>query len=94
MGMIVGSLIYLIVFVLMRLLGITPRGIDISSIEEGSKVVLFVALTWGLAAFAGFKEDLFFDLLRRTLKTIFRDTPSKDHTPKSESPSSIDMSRA
>ncbi|MFQ5576882.1 MAG: hypothetical protein ACE5G8_07835 [Anaerolineae bacterium] len=81
MGMIVASLIYLIVFVVMRPFNITPN-IDFNGGDETSRFV-FEVLSYILAAAAGFKENLFFDLLSKVMKILFRDT---DTTQEVEAP--------
>ena len=70
--MIVGTLIYLMVFVVMRPFGLTP-----SILQQNTGTtsrLIFEVLSYFLATAAGFKENLAFDLLGRVLKVIFRDT--------------------
>ena len=71
MGMIVGTLIYLIVYVVMRPFGLTPTVLQ----QTGGSTsrLIFEVLSYFMAAAAGFKENLAFDLLGRVLKIIFRD---------------------
>lgn len=71
MGMIVGSMIYLTLFVLMRILGILPAGLGEGSIETLTDL-MYVALLYFLALAAGFKENLAFDLLGRVIKAVLR----------------------
>ena len=75
MGMIVGTLIYLIVFVVMRPFGLTPTVLSQSGtgdVQTGR--LIFEVLSYFLATAAGFKENLVFDLLNKTLKILFRDS--------------------
>ncbi len=72
MGMIVGTLIYLMVYVVMRPFGLTPAVLQQSS--GTTSRLIFEVLSYFMAAAAGFKENLAFDLLGRVLKVIFRDT--------------------
>lgn len=69
MGMILGSMIYLTVFVAMRVLGLAPIGLQ----QEGSQTVtdvMYMALLFFIAMAAGFKENLAFDLLNRIIKAL------------------------
>ncbi len=72
MGMIVGTLIYLIVFVVMRPFGLTP--VVLQQNTGTTSRLIFEVLSYFMAAAAGFKENLAFDLLGRVLKVIFRDS--------------------
>ena len=72
MGMIVGTLIYLMVFVVMRPFGLTPNVLQQNT--GTTSRLIFEVLSYFLATAAGFKENLAFDLLGRVLKVIFRDT--------------------
>ncbi len=72
MGMIVGTLIYLMVYVVMRPFGLTPAVLQQTS--GSTSRLIFEVLSYFMAAAAGFKENLAFDLLGRVLKVIFRDT--------------------
>lgn len=83
MGMIVGSMIYLTLFVLMRVLGILPAGLAEGSIETLTDL-MYVALLYFLALAAGFKENLAFDLLGRVIKAALRS--NKDEEKPSEPP--------
>ncbi len=74
MGMIVGTLIYLIVFVVMRPFGLTPAVLQQTTPGDSTSRLIFEVLSYFLATAAGFKENLAFDLLGRVLKVIFRDT--------------------
>jgi hypothetical protein len=69
MGMILGSMIYLTVFVAMRVLGLAPIGLEQ---ESGQTVtdVMYMALLFFIAMAAGFKENLAFDLLNRVIKAL------------------------
>jgi hypothetical protein len=71
MGMILGSMIYLTVFVAMRLLGLTPVGLP-GSAPESVTNVLYMALLYFIAMAVGFKENLAFDLLSRVIKAVLR----------------------
>ncbi len=75
MGMIVGTLIYLIVFVVMRPFGLTPTVLNQTG-ADGTQTsrLIFEVLSYFLATAAGFKENLVFDLLNKTLKILFRDS--------------------
>jgi hypothetical protein len=69
MGMILGSMIYLTVFVAMRILGLAPIGLE----QEGAQTVtdvMYMALLFFIAMAAGFKENLAFDLLNRVIKAL------------------------
>ncbi len=72
MGMIVGTLIYLMVYVVMRPFGLTPAVLQ--QTNGSTSRLIFEVLSYFMAAAAGFKENLAFDLLGRVLKVIFRDT--------------------
>jgi hypothetical protein len=69
MGMILGSMIYLTVFVAMRLLGLTPVGLP-GSAPESVTNVLYMALLYFIAMAVGFKENVAFDLLNRVIKAV------------------------
>jgi hypothetical protein len=69
MGMILGSMIYLTVFVVIRALRIAPAGLaeaDFTTITD----VMYLALLYFIAMAAGFKENVAFDLLNRVLKSV------------------------
>jgi hypothetical protein len=68
MGMIIGSMIYLTVFVLTRALRIAPVGLA----AEGAEVtdLMYVALLYFIAMAAGFKENVAFDLLNRVIRSV------------------------
>lgn len=69
MGMILGSMIYLTVFVLMRALNIAPSGFGQGSAETVTDV-MYMAILFFVAMAAGFKENLAFDLLNRVIKAV------------------------
>lgn len=70
MGMILGSMIYLTVAVLMRVLGLIPAGLQ----QQGEPVtdIMYMAILFFVAMAAGFKENVAFDLLNRMIKTLLR----------------------
>ena len=70
MGMILGSMVYLTVFVAMRVLGLTPIGVP-GSDSEAITHILYTGLLFFVAMAAGFKENLVFGLLNRVIKRIF-----------------------
>jgi hypothetical protein len=69
MGMILGSMIYLTLFVLLRALQILPAGLEAGGIETVNDV-MYVALLYFVALAAGFKENLAFDLLNRAIRAV------------------------
>jgi hypothetical protein len=71
MGMILGSMIYLTVFVVMRVLGLAPIGLEQAGTQTVTDV-MYMALLFFVAMAAGFKENLAFDLLNRVIKTVLR----------------------
>lgn len=74
MGMIVGTLVYLIVFVVMQFFNITPALLNTpTTATDQTKRLIFEVLSYFLSAAAGFKENLVFDLLNKVMKAIFRD---------------------
>lgn len=70
MGMILGSMVYLTVFVGMRVLGLTPIGVP-GSDSEAITHILYTGLLFFVAMAAGFKENLVFGLLNRVIKRLF-----------------------
>ena len=70
MGMILGSMIYLTVFVMMRVLQIAPSGLAGGNAEEIFSDVMYLALLYFIAMAAGFKENVAFDLLNRVIKSV------------------------
>jgi len=70
MGMILGSMIYLTVFVAMRVLQIAPSGLAGSDAAEIFSDVMYLALLYFIAMAAGFKENVAFDLLNRVIKSV------------------------
>jgi len=77
MGMIVGTLVYLIVFVVMRPFQITPEVLQNATAGSDTSRFVFEVLSYFLATAAGFKENLVFDLMNKVMKIIFRDAPSQ-----------------
>ena len=69
MGMILGSMIYLTIFVAMRVLGLAPIGLKASGTETVTDV-MYTALLFFIAMAAGFKENLAFNLLNRVIKAV------------------------
>jgi len=69
MGMILGSIIYLTLFVMLRALQILPAGLEAGSVETVNDV-MYVALLYFIALAAGFKENLAFDLLNRAIRAL------------------------
>jgi|GEM_PF-2366984 hypothetical protein len=88
MGMIVGSMIYLTLFVLMRVLGILPAGLAEGSIETLTDL-MYVALLYFLALAAGFKENLAFDLLSRVIKAALR-SDKEEEKPSAPAPTTTE----
>jgi hypothetical protein len=84
MGMILGSMVYLMVFVLMRVLGYAPPGLS-NSTAGGLADVLYTAVLFFVAMAAGFKENLAFSMLNRLIKTVLGDEspPEQGSTPPS-----------
>jgi hypothetical protein len=71
MGMIVGTLIYLLIYVVARPFGIAPT--ITNSVGPESKTLIFEVITYFLALAAGFQEHVFFRILGRLMKIIMRD---------------------
>jgi hypothetical protein len=80
MGMILGSMIYLTVFVLMRALRIVPSGISEGEVQTVTDV-MYMALLFFIAMAAGFKENLAFDLLNRVIKAVLRSDREEEEVP-------------
>jgi hypothetical protein len=82
MGMILGSMVYLMVFVVMKVLGFAPPGLK-DSATGGLTDVLYTALLFFVAMAAGFKENLAFDMLNRLIKAVLGDeqSPEQGSTP-------------
>ena len=72
MGMILGSMIYLTVFVAMRVLRLSPIGLPESNAETVANV-LYTGILFFIAMIVGFKENLAFNLLNRVIKGVLRD---------------------
>lgn len=69
MGMILGAMAYLGMFVLMRILGMKPVGLQVSDAEMLIHVFYMAAL-YLLAMMLGFKENRVFNLLNCAAKTV------------------------
>ncbi|MCS7259247.1 MAG: hypothetical protein NZ765_00490 [Anaerolineae bacterium] len=69
MGMILGAVAYLGIFVLMRILGMKPVGLQVSDAELLTHV-LYIAALYLLAMVLGFKENRVFNLLNQAVKAI------------------------
>lgn len=69
MGMILGSIVYLTIFVLMRVLRVAPIGLQEGGVE-GVTEVMYTAILFVFALAAGFKENLAFALLSRIVKSV------------------------
>jgi hypothetical protein len=82
MGMILGSMVYLMVFVVMKVLGFAPPGLKDSTTGSVTDVV-YTALLFFVAMAAGFKENLAFGMLNRLIKTVLGDEspPEQGSTP-------------
>jgi hypothetical protein len=80
MGMILGSMIYLTVFVLMRVVGLAPVGVQGSEVNPTTEV-MYTALLFFIAMAAGFKENLAFDLLNRMIKAVLGSEGEEVSTP-------------
>jgi hypothetical protein len=93
MGMILGSMIYLTVFVVMRVLGLAPVGLQPAEAQNVPLLttdVMYLAILYFVAMAAGFKENLAFDLLNRVIKAVLggdRDEKSAQ-TPPETAPAS------
>lgn len=77
MGMIVGTLIYLLIYVVARPFGIAPTITGNAGAE--SETLIFEVITYFLALAAGFQEHVFFRILGRLMKIIMRDEPNDGH---------------
>jgi hypothetical protein len=71
MGMILGSMVYLMVFVVMKVLGFAPPGLN--STTGSVTDVVYTAFLFFVAMAAGFKENLAFNMLNRLIKTVLGD---------------------
>lgn len=69
MGMILGAMAYLGMFVFMRILGMKPVGLQVSNAEVLTHVFYMAAL-YLLAMMLGFKENRVFNLLNRAVKAV------------------------
>jgi hypothetical protein len=79
MGMILGSMVYLTIFVVMRVLGLAPGGLQ----QEGAQTVtdvMYTAILFFVALASGFKENLAFDLLSRVVKSVLGADEEKEET--------------
>ena len=71
-GMLLGSVIYLTVFVAMRVLGLSPIGLPESNAETVTNV-LYMGILFSIAMAVGFRENLAVNLLNRVRKRMLRD---------------------
>ena len=69
MGMILGAMTYLGMFVFMRILGMKPVGLQVSDAEMLTHV-LYMAALYLVAIALGFKENRVFNLLNRAIKAV------------------------
>jgi hypothetical protein len=72
MGMILGSMIYLMVFVVMRILKIAPAGLGATNSGEVTDSA-YTAILFFVAMATGFKENLAFNMLNRLIKAVLGD---------------------
>jgi len=77
MGMIIATLVYMIVFVIMRLLRIIPGSLDVSG-TEAANLTYFMALSWVLSLAAGFKENVAFELLDKVMSFVLGKPKKKE----------------
>lgn len=77
MGMILGSMIYLTIFVVTRALRIAPAGLAEGDLETVTDV-MYLALLYFIAMSAGFKENVAFDLLNRVIKSVLGGAPDEE----------------
>ncbi len=80
MGMILGSIIYLTVFVMMRVVGLAPIGLQGSDTDPMVEV-MYTALLFFIAMAAGFKENLAFNLLNRVIKAVLGEEKEAEELP-------------
>jgi hypothetical protein len=80
MGMILGSIIYLTLFVLMRTLNILPSGLEGGEVADVTDL-MYVVILYFVAMAAGFKENLAFDLLNRVVKSILGKEEESEELP-------------
>ncbi len=83
MGMTLATMIYLLVFVFMRLFNIIPDGLeppadDSVTTGQSNSLIFFMTLTWVLSLASGFQEHVAFNLLRKTIKKIMGDSNAQD----------------
>jgi hypothetical protein len=74
MGMIVGTLVYLMLYVVAPIFGVNPQTGTGTVADEN----VFEVLSFFFAIAAGFKENVAFSLLSRLMKMIFREEPPKE----------------
>jgi hypothetical protein len=87
MGMILGSMIYLMVFVVMRVLKIAPAGLETGNAGEVTDSA-YTAILFFVAMATGFKENLAFNMLNRLIKAVLGDEqpPEQGSTPPATTP--------
>jgi len=83
MGMTLATMIYLLVFVFMRLFNIIPGNLEPpadgnATIGQSNSLIFFMTLTWVLSLASGFQEHVAFNLLRKTIKKIMGDSNAQD----------------
>ncbi len=76
MGMTLATMIYLLVFVFLRLFNIIPGSLEAPAEGGGNSVIFFMTLTWVLSLASGFQEHVAFNLLRKVIKKIMGDSNS------------------
>jgi hypothetical protein len=87
MGMILGSMIYLTLFVLMKALNFLPSGLEQGNIQTVTDV-MYAAILFFVSMAAGFKENLAFDLLNRVIKAVLGEDEEAEETPTSSAATS------
>ncbi len=86
MGMTLATMIYLLVFVFLRLFNIIPGSLEAPAEGGGNSVIFFMTLTWVLSLASGFQEHVAFNLLRKVIKKIMGDSNSPDDAAASPPP--------
>ena len=75
MGMIMGLVVYTLVFIVMRIFNFVPATLGEANAE---KVQIFLAITWLLSLMVGFKENLAVDFIDNLMKRLFRRDKTKN----------------
>ena len=86
MGMTLATMIYLLVFVFLRLFNIIPGTLEAPAEGGSNSVIFFMTLTWVLSLASGFQEHVAFNLLRKVIKKIMGDSNSPDDAAASPPP--------